>query len=486
MISIHPMGWSKAASKPGYPLVGFLLSTLFGASSCKNLGPETSMWPLVDTYEAPGGRASEVDVFGPILESSVDAEMETFALRPLFVSTARPREGTEDTKFVWPFGRSLTTPMESFVRVFPIYSDRTWLTAEGWQHDWFVLPILAGGTTPTRGSYFSFFPFAGNLKGQLGRDEINFILFPIYSDTRVGETKSVNVLWPIVSVSKGPGMHAVSVLPFYGYREKEGTHDRHYVLWPFVQWGHEKQDTDDPTSWTFVWPFYGVESSPTSESHTVLWPFFSWSSNQRTGYSAYDAPWPILKREKGKDIDRFRVWPLFGWNNSSELESTFVLWPFVWNRHEHTSWTTSHQFYVLPFVYSVDRQQAGDPNTSNYFKLWPLFYRDRSANGALDFQFLTLVPFRLEGFEDVYGFLWSLYHRTTRPDGSGREETWLRSFVHRWGPDFDEYRVPLLWSYRQDAAGHVNHSFLFGLVQYESDADGAGLRFFYLPRFPSW
>ena len=215
MISLHPTGWRRAGLDSIRTLGLRLLTAavLSSASACRftNLGSETALWPIIDTYEAPEGRSAETDVFGPILESSVDAESQTFALRPLFVATTHPRQNKEDVKFVWPFGQYVSTPMESFVRVFPIYSNRTWLTGDGWQRDWFVLPLFAGGTTPTRGSYFAFFPFGGTLKGQLARDEINFILFPIYSDTRVGETNSVNVLWPIISVSKGPGMTAVSV-----------------------------------------------------------------------------------------------------------------------------------------------------------------------------------------------------------------------------------------------------------------------------------
>ncbi len=461
---------------------------LLVSTSCRvaNLGTGVALGPFVDVFEAPEGRARQTNVLGPIVESAMDAEGATFAVRPLFVGTAKPQESRDEVKFLWPLGRYYSTPTEAFVRVLPLYFDRTWLSGEGWQRDWALFPILFGGTTPSQGGYFAVFPLFGTLKGYLARDEIHFILFPIYFDTRVGETHSVGVLWPFISVSRGPESSAVSVLPFYGYRSREGVYDRRFVLWPFFQWGHEAMDTDDPKSWVFAWPFYGQETSPSSSRHVVLWPFFSWANNDRTGYVAYDAPWPILKREKGRDIDRFRIWPLFGWTREKEIDSTFLLWPFIWDRHEHTDWTQGDHFYILPFLISMKRQTVGEPGESSYLKLWPLFYSDRSASGDSDFQIGTLVPFRLEGFEEVYGFLWSLYRRTEKADGSGHEETWLRTYSHRWAADFEEYRIPILWAYRRGPRGEVNHSFLLGLIQYESDVSGAGLRFFYLPRFPRW
>ena len=89
-------------------------------------------------------------------------------------------------------------------------------------------------------------PFYGHLKNRLLRDEIFFVMFPIYSETRKRDVVTDNYLYPVFDLRQGDGLHGWQFWPLVGAgtqgrdhcrptdlaTSRPCGHDRHFALWP--------------------------------------------------------------------------------------------------------------------------------------------------------------------------------------------------------------------------------------------------------------
>ena len=61
-------------------------------------------------------------------------------------------------------------------------------------------------------NYTAVFPLYGHLKHRLFRDEIFFVMFPLYSETRKKDVVTDNYLWPVFSLRHGDGLARLEVV----------------------------------------------------------------------------------------------------------------------------------------------------------------------------------------------------------------------------------------------------------------------------------
>ena len=94
--------------------------------------------------------------------------------------------------------------------------------------------------------YTAVFPVYGHLKHRLFRDEIFFVMFPIYGETRKKDVVTDNYLWPFFHLRHGDGLHGWKFWPLVGNEHKDvttqtngfgdvktiGGHDGFFALWP--------------------------------------------------------------------------------------------------------------------------------------------------------------------------------------------------------------------------------------------------------------
>ena len=95
-------------------------------------------------------------------------------------------------------------------------------------------------------NYTALVPFYGHLKNRLFRDEINFVLFPLYSETRKKDVVTDNYLYPIFDLRHGDHMTGWQVWPLAGAEHKaptlrtnsldevatNGGYEKFFALWP--------------------------------------------------------------------------------------------------------------------------------------------------------------------------------------------------------------------------------------------------------------
>ncbi len=62
-------------------------------------------------------------------------------------------------------------------------------------------------------NYTALIPFYGHLKNRLMRDEIFFVMFPLYSETRKRDVVTDNYLYPFFDLQHGDGLHGWQFWP---------------------------------------------------------------------------------------------------------------------------------------------------------------------------------------------------------------------------------------------------------------------------------
>ncbi len=355
--------------------------------------------------------------------------------------------GRVEEQVLYPLFRQIRDAEGRQTYVFPLFWDREFTSADGEWHDrdWALLPFFFGGSETYEGDYFLFFPFYGNLKGILHKDEMNFALFPLYLDTTERGYDSTHLLWPLISWGEGDGKEDFRFLPFYAEREREGRSWGRSVLWPFFSWGEEDLDTEHPVDSFFAFPFYGYRESDISSTTTWLFPFFSHSENA-DGWYETNLFTPVYRREEGPKDSAFRIWPFYGESRDGDDLRRWWLWPLFFQNHVTVPEGTLDSFQFLP-LYRQTRTTAPDGRTlREVVRLWPLARRTERADGTAWFGLFDLYPFADDGdFDANWAWLWTLFEARTGPEGWGVN---LLSGLFCYEEEAEDAALTLLWLLR--------------------------------------
>ena len=163
-------------------------------------------------------------------------------------------------------------------------------------------------------NYTAYGPFYGHLKNRLFRDEIRYVMFPGYSQTRKRDVLTDNYFYPLYHHRHGAGLSGWQLWPLAGHEHKEVTthtnalnevetlpgHDNRFVLWPTYFNHHAGLGTENPEWTQGLIPAYSRFRSPLRDSTTVLWPFFSHIEDRANKYSEWEMPWPLVELARGE------------------------------------------------------------------------------------------------------------------------------------------------------------------------------------------
>ena len=434
---------------------------------------------------------------------TLDAGQRTEAVGPLFY------EQQKDSEKTWafpPFFSRATDPEVEYREddiFYPLLNYETYGNEYRWQ--FFELWSFAGGKTQqdTRQKRFTIFPFYfqqrspvpeenytallpiyGHLQHRLFRDKIFFVVFPIYSETQKKDVVTDNYLFPFFHLRHGDGLSGWQFWPLVGNEHKNVTtqtngfgdvaivagHDIFFAFWPFIFKTVQGTGTADQQKFWCVIPLYLQTRSPKRDSTTVLWPFFSWIDDREKKYREWQGPWPfvIFARGEGKTTDR--VWPLFSQSHNKELESDSYLWPVYTFKRTHSDpldlKRTRIMFYL--FENTVEKNTATGKDKRRV-DAWPFFTYHRDFNGNNRLQLLALLEPVLpqnDRIERNWSPLWSLWVSENNPKSGASSQSFL----------WNLYR-------HESTTASTKCSLLFGLFQYQSDADMKRLRLFYIPVF---
>jgi hypothetical protein len=441
---------------------------------------------------------------GPIYHQfplTLEQGHRTEAAGPLFYEEQR------DTMHTWalpPFYSHATdsaTELEEYDFLYPVLTyDRY-----GRQYRWQLCQLLswAGGPSQTETNrhrfslfplyfqqrssdpaenYTALIPFYGHIKNRLFRDEIFFVMWPFYCQTRKGEVITDNYPVPFFHRRHGPGLKGWQLWPLVGHEHKDITtrtngfgdletvpgHDKRFVLWPFYFNTYTGVGTTNPAYEAGVLPAYTFLRSTSRDSTTVIWPLFSRIEDREKHYRQWNAPWPLVEVARGEGKTCTRFWPLFSRAHNTNLVSNSYLWPLYKYNRIQADPLDRQRTRILYFLYSDTLSKNTETGASQRrVACWPFFTHQRDYNGNTRLQVLALLEPAVSGSHKIerdYSPLWSLWRAEKNAKTGARSQS-------------------LLWNlYRRDTTPETKKvSAFFGLYQSQSGPQGKQVKVLCIP-----
>jgi hypothetical protein len=332
-------------------------------------------------------------------------------------------------------------------------------------------------------NYTALVPLYGHLRNRFFRDEVNFVLMPLYVQTRKRDVLTYNVPYPFFHWRRGDGLQGWQLWPLFGTEHKDlttktnawgdeeviGGHDKRFALWPVYLDSTLGLGTTNLVRQRGLLPLYTATRSPQRDSFTCPWPLgYTYTDDRQKKYREWGAPWPVIAFARGEGKTMNRVWPLFSQARNESLESNFYLWPVYKVNRIHGDTLERERVRILFFLYSDLTEKNTETGTAlRRTDLWPLFTARRDHDGNERLQMLALLePFvpNNKSIERDYSPLWSIW----RSEKNARTGAASQSF---------------LWNlYRHDTTPEMKKcSLLFGLFQYQFGSAGRRARVFFVP-----
>lgn len=440
--------------------------------------------PLFSDFPLTIGNGQRTEIAGPLFYKQQDDSEKIWALPPFFSHEEDPATQSGEDDFFYPIATRENFGSQyrwQFIQLFATSGGED--PGNSIAHRVTIFPIYfyQRSTNPEK-NYTALVPFYGHIQNHLFRDDIFFVMFPFYGETRKRDVVNYNYLYPFFNVRHGDGMHGWQLWPIFGMEHKVvtyqtnnwgdvetiGGHDHYFALWPIHFWQNNGIGTEDPEKIRADWPFYYLQRSPQRDQTSVLWPFFSWIDDRGKKYHEWEGPYPfvVIARGEGKTTTRF--FPLFSQSHNATAESDSYLWPLYTFKGIHSDPLDRKRTRILYFLF----QNTVDKNTETgkakcRIDFWPLFVYNRDFDGNNRLQILALVESMLpenRGIERNWSPLWSIW----RSENNVAKDTHSQS---------------LLWNlYRHEKSPDAKKfSLLFGLFQYQSSAEQKKLRLFFIP-----
>jgi hypothetical protein len=470
----------RARAQRSQRLLGLVAASLLLLTACASLEQEKHVAPLF-TEVSSAGRGTVIDALGGAILTRRDETGRTFmsAKRPLWFEDI-PTEEIRLVRFLVPFGNAVETPSHETWRLLPIYHYSRRVQDGKEQRTLIALPGVYWSEREGR-ILRAWFPFGGVLEVFLSFDRIEFVLWPIWIQSERHGRETNSILWPVFSWTKNAGGPSWRVWPLYGRNYRAGMWDRRFYLWPFFQVQRNNLDggPDQIEKKWMVWPLLGRTRRGSYRGTTVLWPFFGYSRDPETGFWGWDGPWPLVRFQRGGkgDYERSRVWPFYGHYRGDGIDVHSYVWPFFGTRHEEYRNLEKDFEYLIPFWQYRRTLRRSDDHTTEYRKLWPIFWLAHDGPDGdgpnRDMGFPALNPlWHTPAIDRAYAWIWELFTESKTPT-TRRQRSWLGL----WRRELDEYedRASLagLWArrkYRREGERVRETSLFFGLLRWRTGA----------------
>lgn len=470
---------------------------------------EFSLGPLFEEFQLTLKAGVRTEAVGPFFYDEEAGAEGVWAVPPLLSSCHDPNTESSELDFLYPIITYDRFGPEYRFQIIQLFSFAGGgLQSGATKHRFTLFPFyFQQRSVESNQNYTALLPLHGTLKNRLFRDEIKFTLWPLYVKTirkpgfgtkgaetplfldnrwakpLRGDITTYNFPAPIFHLRYGDGLKGWQFWPLAGHEQKVVTtrtnmwgdaesipgYDKSFVLWPI--WLRETREigTTNTSHFKAVLPFYSSFRSPGRDSTSYLWPSGLTFIDDRTKkYRETDVLWPIFVYARGEGKTATRFWPLFGRARNDILESNFYLWPLYKYNRLHSDPLDRERTRILFFLYSDVRElNTETTNAARRVDFWPVFTATKDFGGNSRLQVLSILEPILKGksIERNYSPLWALWRAEKNTQTGAASQSLLWNFYrHQTAPD-----------------GSKKTSFLFGLFQHRSTAQGSGLRLFYIP-----
>lgn len=440
--------------------------------------------PLFDHFPLTLSLGERTEAAGPFFQSEQRPTQRGWAVPPLFAHTWYTDVDGEEIDFLYPaltYDRYGQEHLWQFLQVLSFSGGQT-QQGQGTKRAE-VFPFYFHRHSPNPAdNYTAVLPFYGTIKHKFLRDEIHFVLFPLYVQSRKKDVVTDNYLFPFFDLRRGDGLRGWQFWPLAGAEHKVVTsrtndfgtvetvpgHDKFFAAWPLFFHDDTGLGTDHPERFRALLPFYSRSRSPNRDVTSYLWPFFNHTDDREQRYREWDFPWPlfVIARGEGKHLTRFI--PFYSRGYDTNMESQSYLWPVFTHHRDRAPALVRDRTKVGFWLYSkLDETNVAAGTTKRRLDGWPLFTYTRGHEGNERLQIFApvepIVP-SSKSLQRNLSPLWSLW-RSERNAATGATSQ------------------SLLWNlYRHDATPQKRRtSLLFGLFQYQSSPEEKRLKLFFIP-----
>jgi hypothetical protein len=444
--------------------------------------------PIFSDFNLTLDAGSRTEVLGPLFYSEETEETSVLAVPPLF-SYAHDR-GIDSTEFdvLYPALTYDRYGDEYRFQIFQVFNFAGGNTqSDTNKHRFSLFPFyLQQRSDDSSQNYTWVLPFYGRLQNRLFRDEVFFVMLPLYLQTKKRDVITDNYVFPLFHLRHGDGLKGWQLWPLVGHEHKMPTtrtnswndevpvpgHDKRFVLWPFFLNQRVGIGSTNEEHTQAVIPLYSYTRSPLRDSTSV--PFLlgvTVIDDREKKYHELGAPWPFVVFRRGETARTTRVWPFYSRATNEFLESTWYLWPVYKYNRVHSDPLDRDRMRILLFLYSDTIERNTEAGTARRrMEMWPLFVHRKDWNGNSRLQVLALIEPILpnnKSIERNYSPLWSLWRDEKNAQTGARSQS-------------------LLWNlYRRESApDRTSHALLFGLVERSKTSKGTRWGFFYSPKTP--
>jgi hypothetical protein len=446
---------------------------------------EIPLGPLFHNFRLTLEPGERTEALGPLYYQENSDETHLWAAPPIFSYLRNDEVDFERFDFAWKgitYSRFGDEYRFQILQLFSFAGAGTQSETNVSRFSLFPIYFQQRSPIPEK-NYTAVLPIYGTIKQRFFRDEIHFLMFPLYGQSRKRDVVTDNYLFPVFHLRHGDGLEGWQFWPLYGTETKSVTtktnawgdtetaagHRKNFVLWPLFFDQHLGLGTPAESRQVASIPFYSRLRSPLRDSTSYLFPIgLTITDDREKKYHEVGAPWPLIVFAHGEGKTCRRVFPFFSQAHNASHTSDWYLWPvYKYNRLDAPPLLRERTRLAL-FLYSDTRARHGETGqTMRQIDLWPLFTSRREYDGRRRVQCLSLIEPILpnnSGVERNLSPLWSIWRAESNPATGARSQSFL-------------------WNlYRRDATPDSKKcSLLFGLFQYHSGPDGRRWRLFYVP-----
>lgn len=420
-------------------LIGVLSLLALGTLEARDF----TLWPIFSYEEWEGRR--EVRALGPFFFWEEGEGRVSWGVRPV---VSRSSHGPSwRWEILYPLGRMEKGADGTRGYFFPLYGKR--------DRGFSSFFTLYWGRDREGRPYWGLFPFFGTMRDALGRDRVDFFLWPLWSRTEEGGSVTTKVLWPLLKVYEGE-VAGWDLFPLCGKR-KGGGREEGFFLWPLYVW-QDRVGPEGPYRFRLYFPLYGEIEAPRASSHFVLPPFFH-LRRYRDGGRVWEV-WPFIRFGPHER----KAFPLFWEREEEGSRSLWFFWPLYGSRRDRVGGgEVRRERYLL--LSGREEVVRGGQRVSSRFTLWPLFSSEK-GEGWETFSLPYPVPLRDEGLERNLYPLFTLVKYERTPQGAQWDFLW-GLIRERKGADKGFFRVAFLL---ERSWGEVQEvKFLMGLISVKKE-----------------
>jgi hypothetical protein len=481
--NVKEMGWICRLHSVNAIVAPFMLAGVIARGApVPGEGPSAGF--LFDRFKLTLEDGFRTEAAGPFYYSQQGETEKTWAMPPFFSSNSDPAADRDEEDFLYPIMTHIRYGEERRWQFFELFSASSGQNPEnGFVKEFTIFPIyFQQRAADTNLNYTALVPFYGHIKNRLFRNEIYFIMFPAYVETRKRDIVTDNYFYTFVDVHHGDGLEGWQFWPFVGREHKEVTtltndfgdvslvpgHDRVFYLWPFYLSQDNGIGGENPEKLRASLPFFAFTRSPLRDSTSIFWPFFTSIDDRERKYHEWQGPWPFVVFTSGEGKHTARVWPLFSESHNATRETDSCLWPLYVYTHFHQDPLDQQRTRIAYYLFDRLSQKNTETGKERVrVNMWPFFTWHREFNGSERLQVLALLePGAPDnpGIERNWSPLWSVWRTEYNPGKGASSQS-------------------LLWNlYRlQTAPDYERFSVFFGLFQYQWKPEGKSLRLLYIP-----